>query len=132
MRPEVAMMVANTIAGLYIDENVKLREKQAVGTTDFLENQLTEVRKTLGDQEKKIVAYKEQYMGELPEQKDANLRTLERLQQQLQIASENQRRAQERRQQITQALAEIDHSAPEVMAAPTPVGQAAARLTLLR
>jgi len=132
-RPEVAMMVANAIADLYIAENVKLREKQAVATSDFLENQLGDVRKTLGEQEKKIVAYKEQFMGELPEQKDANLRTLERLQQQLQITSENQRRAQERRQQITQALAEIDQTAPEAMTpAPTPASQAAARLMLLR
>jgi polysaccharide chain length determinant protein (PEP-CTERM system associated) len=134
-RPDVAMVVANTLAGLYINENVKLREKQAVGTSDFLENQLVDVRKALASQEAKIVAYKEQYMGELPEQKEANLRTLERLQQQLQLVTENQRRAQERRQQLTQALAEIDQTAPEAMVAapaPTPQNSAAARLALLR
>jgi polysaccharide chain length determinant protein (PEP-CTERM system associated) len=130
-RPETAMMVANTLASLYIDENGKLREKQAVGTSDFLETQLVEARRTLARQEQKIVEYKERYIGELPEQRDANLRTLERLQQQLQLVAENLRRAQERRQQITQALAEIDQSAPEV-AVPTPANSAAVRLALLR
>ncbi len=84
-RPETAMMVANTLASLYINENGKLREKQAVGTADFLETQLVEARRTLAQQEHKIVEYKERYIGELPEQRDANLRTLERLQQQLQL-----------------------------------------------
>lgn len=133
--PQVSMQVANTLAGLYIQENVKLREKQAVGTSDFLGSQLTEVRKKLAEQEKRVTEYKERYMGELPEQRDANLRTLERLQSQLAGAQETHRRAAERRQQITQALAEIDQGsgpAAATTAAPPAAGSMAARLNLLK
>src|SRR5262249_15550626 len=78
--PRVAMNVTNQLAALYIEENAKYREKVATGTSEFLERQLGEVRGKLQQQEQRIAAYKEQHMGELPEQREANFRALERLQ----------------------------------------------------
>jgi polysaccharide chain length determinant protein (PEP-CTERM system associated) len=131
--PVVAAEVANTLASLYIEENGKLRERQAAGTSDFLDTQLTEVRKKLTTQEGQIAAYKEKHIGELPEQRDTNLRTLERLHQQLQSVQENHRRALERRQMITQSLAELDLSAgTDTGPAPSRESTTQARLTLLR
>jgi polysaccharide chain length determinant protein (PEP-CTERM system associated) len=131
--PVVAMNVANTLADLYVAENLKFREQVAVGASDFLESQLTEVRKKLAEQEKRIAQYKEQHLGELPEQREANLRTLERLQAQLAVVNETHRRAVERRQQLTQALGELDTSgAAGLTSAPPPAGSTAARLNLLR
>ncbi|MGH7314546.1 MAG: Wzz/FepE/Etk N-terminal domain-containing protein [Candidatus Rokuibacteriota bacterium] len=134
--PHTAMLVANKLADLYVEENDRYRERQAIGTSEFLETQLGEVRARLQAQEKRIAEYKERYMGELPEQREANFRTLERLQQQLLLAHEGNRRATERRQLITQALAEIDQtsgltrpaSGPNV----SPAESTAARLALLR
>jgi protein tyrosine kinase modulator len=135
--PVVAAHVANTIASLYSEENGRMREQQAVSTSEFLENQLRELREKLQKQEHAITTYKEKYLGELPEQKDVNLRTLERLQAQLQLAHENNRRATERRQMLTDALGQIDTSV--AMTSPggsgisvTPADTAAARLNLLR
>jgi polysaccharide chain length determinant protein (PEP-CTERM system associated) len=134
--PRIATAVANELSDLYVQANFKYRERQAVGTSQFLESQLREVRDKLQDQERRITAYKERYMGELPEQRDVNLRTLERLQQQLQLAYENNRRSNERRQLITQALAEIDQtsglSASAAGPSVTPAESTAARLMLLR
>jgi polysaccharide chain length determinant protein (PEP-CTERM system associated) len=135
--PRTAMLVANKLADLYVEENMRYREKQAVGTSEFLEVQLAEVRARLQNQEKRIAEYKEQHMGELPEQREANLRTLERLQQQLLLAHENNRRANERRQLITRALAEIDQSSGVASSASSgpqvsPAEALAARLALLR
>src|SRR5919109_819006 len=120
-----------------IEENGRMREAQAASTTEFLENQLREVRERLQNQERAITASKEKNLGELPEQKDVNLRTLERLQAQLQLAHENNRRATERRQMLTDALGQIDTSV--AMTSPggsgisvTPADTAAARLNLLR
>ena len=84
--PRTAMDVTNTLASLYIQENGKLREKQAQGAADFLDVQLEDLRKKLSVQEAQITAYKEKFLGELPEQKDANLRMLESLQNRLQMA----------------------------------------------
>ena len=135
--PVVAARVANTLSALYIEENGRQREQAAASTSEFLGTQLRDLREKLQTQERQITAYKEKNLGELPEQKDVNLRTLERLQQQLQLAHENNRRATERRQMLTNALGEIDTTvattAPST-AGPsvTPADTAAARLNLLR
>jgi polysaccharide biosynthesis transport protein len=136
--PLVAAHVSNTLASLYIQENGRLREQQATGTSQFLEGQLADLRNKLQAQERRITEYKEKFLGELPEQKDVNLRTMERLQQQLQLAHENNRRANERRQLLTNSLGEMDMTSGMV-AGPagtgpnvTPADTAAARLNLLR
>ena len=136
--PLVAARVSNTLASLYIQENGRLREQQATGTSQFLEGQLGDLRNKLQAQERRITEYKEKFLGELPEQKEVNLRTMERLQQQLQLAHENNRRANERRQMLTNSLGEMDMTSGMV-AGPagtgpnvTPADTAAARLNLLR
>jgi protein tyrosine kinase modulator len=134
--PGVAMQVANRLASHYIADNGQLRERQARGTSDFLESQLAEVRKKLADQEAKITQFKERYLGELPEQREANLRTLDRLQSELQMAQESHRRAVEQRQFMTQTLADLQQSGalvdPAAGAAGPPPSSTTARLVLLR
>jgi polysaccharide chain length determinant protein (PEP-CTERM system associated) len=138
--PVVSARVTNTLASLFSEENSRQREQQAVGTTEFLEAQLRELRTKLAGQEQKITAYKEQHLGELPEQKEVNLRTLERLQQQLSLAYENNRRATERRQNISQSMNNLDLAsamagtggATLVGPTVTPGETAAARLSILR
>jgi len=133
--PRTAMAVTNTLASLYVQENAKLREKQAQGAAEFLDVQLEDLRKKLATQETQITAYKEKYLGELPEQKEANLRMLESLQNRLQMAHENNRRAVERKYSLTQGLAELDlstGSSTGTIAGPTGNESTAARLAILR
>jgi polysaccharide biosynthesis transport protein len=135
--PQMAMTIANDLASLYVNEDVRYREKHAVSTSEFLDTQLRDVRTRLQSQERRVAEFKERYMGELPEQREANLRTLDRLQQQMQSAQETLRRANERRQLLTQTLAEVDQSAgaasgPTGSPNPTPAEAGAARLSLLK
>ena len=135
--PEVAARVSNTLAALFIEENSRQRERQAVGTSEFLEGQLRDLRQRLTAQERRITEYKERHLGELPEQREVNLRALERLQAQLSLAQENQRRAGERRTLITQSLNDLDVAAALAASASTgpavtPADTAAARLSVLR
>jgi polysaccharide chain length determinant protein (PEP-CTERM system associated) len=81
--PETAMKIVNGLATLFIDENLKIRETQALGTSDFLEDELETMRKRLQDVEEKLRAYRQRHRGELPEQLESNLRILDNLQQQL-------------------------------------------------
>ena len=81
--PETAMKIANGLATLFIDENLKIRESQALGTSSFLEDEAEAMRKRLVAVEEKLRAYRERYRGELPEQLDSNLQILANLQQQL-------------------------------------------------
>ncbi len=78
--PEKVMRVANGLASYFIDENLKGRETQAIGTSTFLEAELETMRLKLEQFEEKMKNYRKTYMGELPEQLETNLRIIERLQ----------------------------------------------------
>jgi polysaccharide chain length determinant protein (PEP-CTERM system associated) len=91
--PQTTMKVANGLATFFIDENLKVREGMAVGTSDFLDSELESMRKRLEEQEQLLKKFREKNMGELPEQLDSNLRILERLNQQLAQKEESLRSA---------------------------------------
>jgi len=82
--PVVAMNVANELASLFIEENLKLREQLVEGTTEFLDSELSQVKEALEKQEHRIGEYKRQHMGELPQEVEANLRALDRYQNEIQ------------------------------------------------
>lgn len=99
--------VANTLASSYIEENLKARERQATGTSEFLRVQVEDVKKRLDVLESRITEFKKRFIGELPEQMQANLSTLERLNTQLRLNSDRQTRALERRESLRKQLAEL-------------------------
>ena len=74
------MKVVNTIASFFINQNIKERENQAVSTSHFLNGELAAMRSRLEDVENRVKIYRKNYMGELPEQLDSNLRAMDRLQ----------------------------------------------------
>jgi len=94
--PRTVMMVTNKLASLFIEENLKVREQRAEGTSDFISKELIATEDQLKKKEHDIRSYKERSMGQLPQQLDANLRILERLQQQIKTTSENIRAAEDR------------------------------------
>jgi len=81
--PEIAMRVTNALADSFINENLKVRESQAVEATDFFDDQLRTMRERLKELDEQIRGFREKYMGELPEQLNTNLRMLDNLQSQL-------------------------------------------------
>jgi polysaccharide chain length determinant protein (PEP-CTERM system associated) len=103
--PRKVAQVTNALASLYIEENVKVREQQATGTSQFIEEQLAVIRKKLEAQEQQMSQYKEKYIGELPEQLSANISTLERFNAQLHLNSEKLARANERHASLVRQLA---------------------------
>jgi polysaccharide chain length determinant protein (PEP-CTERM system associated) len=80
--------VANDLATLFMDENLKAREQMAAGTSEFLQNQLQETKKVLETLEAKLKDFKLKHLGEMPEQQSANLQILGQLQSQLQLEGE--------------------------------------------
>jgi uncharacterized protein involved in exopolysaccharide biosynthesis len=81
--PDTVMRVTNTLALLFLDENLQTRERQAEGTSEFLASQLVEAERELQKQEHKLKEYQQQHRGAMPAQLEANLRTLDRLQRDL-------------------------------------------------
>jgi polysaccharide chain length determinant protein (PEP-CTERM system associated) len=103
--------VTNELASLFIEENMKAREQQATGTTEFLGNQLQETRKDLEQQEAKLKEYKLKHVGEMPEQQSADLQILGQLQSQLQLQGDALARA-EQSKLVLQTM--LSQSAPVV------------------
>lgn len=84
--PILAQQVANELTTLFIDENLRAREQQSQGTTDFLQRQVEEARTNLEQQEAKMKDFKLQYLGQLPAQLQPNVQILNGLQNQLAAA----------------------------------------------
>lgn len=106
--PNTVTTITNRLASLFIEENLKLREQQAVGTTEFLSNELTLAKVKLDDMEESVTQYKRRFMGQLPEQRDTNIRVLEQLQNQYQRVGETLRAAQDRKLFIQKQLTDME------------------------
>lgn len=81
--PQTAMQVTARLASLFIGENVRVREQQAIGTTTFMNAEVERLRKELEEQESLVNLYKSKHQNDLPEQLDANLRTVEQMRREL-------------------------------------------------
>lgn len=91
--PEKVMQIVNSLAASFIDENLRARESQALGTSDFLESELESGRLRLEEVEEEMKNFRKNHMGELPEQLETNLRILERLQENLSDRQQDNREA---------------------------------------
>src|SRR5260221_2573507 len=92
--------VANALASFYVEQNLELRERQATRSAAVLKAQLDEMKSRLDEQEARVAEFKTLHAGELPQQVEANLATLQRLNSQLQLNSQNQMRAWDRRNSL--------------------------------
>jgi len=108
--PTTAMNVTAKLASLFIEENVKVREQLVTGVSVFLEQELSEAKKALETQEEAISKYKTKYMGQLPEQMEANLRTLDRLQTELTATDDLLHRQSDRLSRVEKSIKEYEAS----------------------
>jgi len=74
--PREAQIVATRLASLFIEENLRLREQRAIGTTIFINAERERLLKEVEKQEAEANLYKAKYRHELPEQLRTNLRLL--------------------------------------------------------
>jgi len=111
-KPKEAMRAATRLASLFIDENLQTREQQAVGTSEFLDSQLKETKARLEVTEQRVKGYKMRYMGELPQQMEANLRMLTGLQDRLRTNETSTRAAEERKVFLEAQISLIGKSVP--------------------
>ena len=93
--PTLVMQVANRLTDLYVDQNLKTREGQAAGTSEFLDTQLRDAKKHLDELEAAVSVYKLEHNGELPQQENALSGTLTRLQIELEANRDAINRAQQ-------------------------------------
>jgi polysaccharide chain length determinant protein (PEP-CTERM system associated) len=71
--------ITNQLASSFIAWNLKARQQQALGTTQFLASELEEAKKSLEEQESVLQAYRMQHAGATPDALTGNLQALSRL-----------------------------------------------------
>jgi succinoglycan biosynthesis transport protein ExoP len=72
--------IANHLASSFIDWNLKVRQQQALGTTQFLSSELQQAKESLEGQESQLEAFKMKHAGGTPDELNGNLQALSRLQ----------------------------------------------------
>src|SRR6266487_5249530 len=106
--PTVAMKVTSKLAAQFIEENLKVREQFVEGASEFLEQELEKSKGGLEAQEQIISDYKKRHMGELPQQMEASLRALDRLQDELNGTSEGITSRSDRLAMIDKAIRDYE------------------------
>lgn len=75
-RPEAIHEVTNILTTLFLKENLEVRERQARGTSTFLEDEKNRLKTYLVQTDSKIASFKEKHLNELPEVLQVNVQVL--------------------------------------------------------
>jgi protein tyrosine kinase modulator len=101
---KTAADVTNAIASFYVQQNDSMRSQSAIGTLQFMRQQLGEAKAQLDRQDTAIAQYTSRYTGQLPQQVGINLASLERMNTQLRLNGEQQLRLIEQREKLMDGL----------------------------
>ena len=123
--PLKAQEVTDRLARLFIDETVKSRAQQVEGAVDFLVTQVKDARTELESKDAALRRYKEERMGKLPEQLDANLATMQMLQREMQTVEESLLFAREKQEALARGVGRASVAAARAPAAPAESGELA-------
>jgi polysaccharide chain length determinant protein (PEP-CTERM system associated) len=104
--PKTAMKVTARIAEKFIQENTRERERDVEGTAEFLDDELRRLKLELEKKEEQISQFKTAHIGELPQQNDANLRALDRLEIDINTVNEGIQRQSDKLAMLDSAMHE--------------------------
>ncbi|MEP7152216.1 MAG: GNVR domain-containing protein [Nitrospira sp.] len=108
--PIIARDVTSRLSDLFIEETLKDRERGVEAAEDFLGLELKHAKAELEVKEKIISEFKQQHLGELPQQIDANLRKLDRLQDDMRSQSEQAQNLLNRLSQIDKSIKDYEET----------------------
>lgn len=104
--PILAAQVADRLASLFIEENLKVREQQVMGTVDFFNHELETAKNDLSQKAEKLAALRAQYFAELPESQAWHTQALTSLQLEMRSEMDAVSSAQQQRLYLESMLAE--------------------------
>src|SRR5712675_744486 len=88
-----AQQICTDLTSMLLEEDLKSRQDATQGTTLFLTKQVEDAKQNLDDLDKKLAAFKNQHMGQLPGDEDSNMKILMGLNSQLDANTQNLNRA---------------------------------------
>ncbi len=102
--PRLAQQICAEITSMFIEENLHVREARSEGTTKFLATQLDDAKRKLDEQDSKLAALKQRYIGQLPGQEQLNMNMLLGMTTQLDAVTQQLTRAQQDKAYIQSLL----------------------------
>jgi polysaccharide chain length determinant protein (PEP-CTERM system associated) len=103
--PVEVAQVANQIAAMFIEENLKAREQQSYGTADFLESELQKTSQALQTKETELAEIRSRYIQDLPESEQFHVQESENLRMQLRGVEEHISRDQQEKVYLQSLMA---------------------------
>jgi polysaccharide chain length determinant protein (PEP-CTERM system associated) len=103
-----AQEVCTDILSMFMEENLKLREQRAAGTTDFLAGQLEESKRKLDIHDAQLAEFKGKYLGQLPTDEQPNLEMLTTTRTRLETLNQELSQAQQQRIIQESALSQLN------------------------
>ena len=104
--PTLAARVADRLASLFIEENLKVREQQVLGTVDFFDQELGAAKQALDQKAQKLSVLKARYFAELPASQAWHGQALTSLQLELRSEMDAVSAAQQQKVYLESMLAE--------------------------
>ena len=120
--PDKVLKVANTLASLYLEQNLKDREEKARTTSSFIEAEIKGLNENIDKLEAKIAQFKEKHFQALPEMSQLNLQMFQRLERELENVEQQIRNVRERKIYLEGQLTGIDPDLPGIQG---PAGETA-------
>ena len=113
--PSTVQKVTSSLASLYLEEELKTKERLASTTTIFFQEELASLKKQLSVYESRISKFKEAHIGELPEHNNMNLQRLDRLERELDQVKMQANSIEERKVYLKGQIASVDPLVPVVI-----------------
>ncbi|HZZ17065.1 MAG TPA: Wzz/FepE/Etk N-terminal domain-containing protein [Candidatus Sulfotelmatobacter sp.] len=88
-----AQQICSDLTSMLLEEDLKSRQDATQGTTLFLTKQVEDAKQNLDELDKKLAAFKNQHMGQLPGDEDNNMKILMGLNSQLEANTQALNRA---------------------------------------
>ena len=130
--PETAQQVANELAKLYLNENIKERTKIVEDTNSFLEQETNRLRDEITQLEAKLAKFKEKNASNLPGQNQANIDRIDRADQELIATNREISSLTESLLYLNAQLSQLDPNVAVYSATGQRIYGAADRLTALK
>jgi uncharacterized protein involved in exopolysaccharide biosynthesis len=113
--PSTTQKVTSSLASLYLEEELKTRERLASTTAIFFQEELASLKKQLSVYEIRISKFKEAHIGELPEHNSMNLQRLDRVERELDQLNMRVQSIEERKVYLKGQIASVDPLVPVVI-----------------
>jgi protein tyrosine kinase modulator len=111
--PMAVQQVVNKISYLFLDENIRVREKQATDTLQFLKHEMDRISENLAELDAKMAVLKREHINELPGLLQSNLQNLNNIERDIERLNEQLLTLKEKEGYLQVQLASVPRNIEE-------------------